>query len=165
MVMSTITLRPVEDADLEIFFQQQCEPDGIWMAAFTAEDPTDRAQFDRHWAKIRADPGITMRAILADGVVVSNIACHGWFGDPEISYGILQAFWGRGIATSALEQFLVIVSERPLYARIASDNQRSRRVLERHGFKQISSEWSYANARKGEIEEAIFQLDRHNQQA
>jgi RimJ/RimL family protein N-acetyltransferase len=162
--MSTITLRLVEDPDVEVFFQQQCEPDGIWMAAFTAEDPSDREQFDRHWAKIRADAGITMRTILADGEVVGNIACHGWFGEPEISYGISQAYWGRGIATSALQQFLAIIRERPLYARIASDNHGSRKVLERNGFTQIGSEWSFANARKQEIEEAIFRLDHHDEQ-
>jgi len=59
-----ILLRAVIDSDLPIFFEQQLDKDANFMAAFTAKDPTDRAAFSAHWAKIMADPGITIRTIL-----------------------------------------------------------------------------------------------------
>ena len=44
-----IILRDVIDSDLAIFFEHQQEPEAVWMAAFTAKDPSDRAAFDAHW--------------------------------------------------------------------------------------------------------------------
>ncbi len=38
-----IALRPVLPTDLDVFFLQQLEPEGIRMAAFTHKDPSDRA--------------------------------------------------------------------------------------------------------------------------
>lgn len=35
------------------------------MAAFTADDPTDRAAFDAHWARVLDGVTITMRMIVA----------------------------------------------------------------------------------------------------
>src|SRR4029077_12890804 len=37
--MSVIALRPVEDADLDALFDQMRDPEAVWMAAFTAENP------------------------------------------------------------------------------------------------------------------------------
>jgi hypothetical protein len=34
--------RPVEDSDLDGLFDQMREPEGVWIAAFTAKDPNDR---------------------------------------------------------------------------------------------------------------------------
>ena len=51
-----ITLRDVTDADLPIFFDQQRDLTYNHMAAFTHKDPDDRAAFDAHWKKIRANP-------------------------------------------------------------------------------------------------------------
>jgi RimJ/RimL family protein N-acetyltransferase len=50
------------------------------------------------------------------------------------------------------------VGIRPLYARAASDNAGSLRVLEKTGFRVIDTEVSFAPARGGEIEETILQL-------
>ena len=112
----TIQLRDVVDADMPIFFAQQKEPAGVQMAAFTAKDPNDRAAFDSQWASIRADRGITLQTILYEEAVAGTILCHSWFGAPEISYWLGEAFWGKGIATAALQQFLKQVTIRPLLA-------------------------------------------------
>jgi len=45
-----------------------------------------------------------------------------------------------------------------VYARAASDNVRSLRVLQKAGFTPIGTEVSYANARRAEIEETILRL-------
>jgi len=54
---------------------------------------------------------------------------------------------------------LDLVPVRPLYARAASDNAESLRVLQKSGFKVIGTETSFAAGRNGEIEETILRLD------
>ena len=132
-----ILLRPLTDSDLPIFFKQQLDEDANFMAAFTAKDPTDHTAFMAHWAKALADPGTTIRTILVEGQVAGHVLVHGWFGEPEVSYWIGKAFWGKGVASQALARFLDIVTSRPLYARVAKDNLASLRVLEKCGFNDL----------------------------
>lgn len=153
-----IQLRDVMDADLAIFFAQQQEPAGMQMAAFTAKDPSDRAAFDSHWAKIRADAGVTLQTIVFQGEVAGTILCHGWFGEPEISYWLGEAFWGKGIATAALKQFLTQLTVRPLFARVAHDNIGSLRVLQKCDFVITAKDKGFAQARGAEISEYILTL-------
>jgi hypothetical protein len=40
--MSVVTLRPVENTDLDAIFEQMRDPESVRMAAFTAQDPSDR---------------------------------------------------------------------------------------------------------------------------
>ena len=115
--------------DLPIFYEQQLDPEANWMAAFTAKDPTDREAFDAHWAKVLADNCITLRTILSDGQVAGSVLCHGWGGEPEISYWLGREFWGKGIATLVLGLFLQLVTDGPLTARVARDNLASIRVF------------------------------------
>lgn len=49
--MPSVALRPVEDADLDTLFEKMRDPESVRMAAFTAEDPDDRAAFDAHMAR------------------------------------------------------------------------------------------------------------------
>jgi len=154
-----LSLREIEQDDLEIFFQHEQDPIAGQMAAFTAENPSDRAAFLDRWTRIFADGNIIGRTILIDGDVVGSILVHNWFGDPEVTYWIDRAHWGKGVASSALQQFLAIVEVRPLLARVASDNHGSRRVLEKCGFKVTGSDTGYANARGEEIVEIVLTLD------
>jgi hypothetical protein len=39
------SLRPLEDGDLDAIYRQVTDPESIRMAAFTAEDQTDRGAF------------------------------------------------------------------------------------------------------------------------
>ena len=153
-----IQLRDVADTDLPIFFAQQQEPAGIQMAAFTAKDPSDREAFDNHWAKIRADAGITMQTILYEGDVAGSIGCHSWFGDPEITYWVGEKFWGKGIATAAVQQFLSQLPTRPLFARVAQDNIGSLRVLQKCGFVITGEDRGFAHGRGQEITEYLLTL-------
>lgn len=153
-----VALRPLLDADLEIYFQNQLDPQANWMAGFTAENPADRAAFDAHWAKVRAHPGVNLRTILYDGQVAGSILCHDWFGEPEVSYWLGREFWGRGLATQALELFLSEEPRRPLAGRVVEDNHASRRVLEKCGFRLTGQERGFANARRAEVTELIFTL-------
>ena len=156
---SKIVLRPVVPADLPIFFAQQLDPVANHMAAFTAKDPTDRAAFDAHWAKILADETIIIRTVLLDGQVAGSVSSFEQFGEREVTYWIGRAFWGKGVATQALAALLAQVETRPIFARAAKDNLASLRVLQKCGFKIIGEDKGFANARGAEIEEFILKLE------
>ncbi|WP_416967402.1 GNAT family N-acetyltransferase [Streptomyces sp. 4F14] len=153
-----VVLRAVHDSDLPVFFRLMADPEGLHMAAFTPEDPTDRDRFDAHWKRNRASDAV-MRTILADGDVVGHAAVYGDPGEREVTYWVDRFYWGRGIATAALRALLAEVPERPLHARAALDNKGSLRVLEKCGFRETGRDTGYANARGGEIEEAVLVLD------
>ena len=155
---ATVFLREMSEEDLPIFFAQQLDASANWMAAFTAKEPTDRAAFMAHWAKIRADEAILIKTILFDGQVAGYVTSHGWFGEPEVSYWLGKEYWGKGIATRALAQFLHQQPVRPLYARAVKDNIASLRVLEKCGFAICGEDKGFANARGEEVEELILSL-------
>ncbi|MCT9081596.1 GNAT family N-acetyltransferase [Streptomyces fulvoviolaceus] len=153
-----IALREVHDSDLPVFFRQMNDPESLRMAAFTPKDPADRDTFDAHWKRVRASDAVH-RTILVDGDVVGSAAVYGEPGEREVTYWIDRAYWGRGIATTALRLLIAEVPERPLYARAAADNAGSRRVLEKCGFRVTARASGYANARGEEIDEVVLTLD------
>lgn len=78
------------------------------------------------------------------------------FGKREVCYWLGREFWGRGVATEALQALLELVPERPLYARVAKRNPASRRVAEKCGFMVFSED---AYEERGErIEEYLLRL-------
>ncbi len=155
-----ITLRPVTAADLPLLFEQQRDREAHHMAAFTHRDPDDRDGYIGWWHRVLAKSEVRARAIEADGALAGSILC---WPDPdgglEISYWLGRAFWGRGIATAALRGFVDGLETRPIFARAASDNRGSIRVLEKSGFVEINREQGFAGARGAEIEETVFRLD------
>ena len=155
---SEIQLRDVRENDLPIFYEQGREPAAVHMAAFTAEDPSDWEAFQVHWAKIMADENILIQTLLFEGRVVGHIASFERFGDLEVTYWLGKEFWGKGLATQALQAFVEIQKTRPLFARAAKDNAASIRVLEKCGFKISGHDKFFANARDQEIEEVILKL-------
>src|SRR5258705_5833872 len=157
--MSVVALRPVEDADLDALFDQMRDPESVRMAAFTPQDPGDRSAFDAHMTRVRSSPDIAHRTVTCDGELAGSIASFVIDGQTEVTYWIDRAAWGRGIATRALALLLDVVTVRPVYARAASDNTGSLRVLQKSGFRIIGTETSFAAARNGEIEETILRLD------
>ena len=156
-----IALRDVEDDDLPIFFEQQLDPEANDMAAFTSGDPENRSAFDAHWRKIRADVTNIIKTILFDRQVAGYVASYidRDFGKREVTYWIGKEYWGKGIATRALTDYLSLVTERPIYGRAARDNVASIRVMEKCGFSVTGYDKGYAVARGEEIEEAILELN------
>jgi RimJ/RimL family protein N-acetyltransferase len=78
----------------------------------------------------------------------------------EVTYWIGRQDWGKGIATRALHEFLARIERaRPLYARAASDNVASIRVLEKCGFTRVGDARAFAHGRNEEIDEVILRLD------
>ena len=70
------------------------------------------------WAEILDDEGIVVRAIVFEGQVAGHISSFEQFGKPAVGYWLGKAYWGQGIATQALSQFLDDLRTRPLYARV-----------------------------------------------
>ncbi|GLW35668.1 GNAT family N-acetyltransferase [Actinoplanes regularis] len=64
-----------------------------------------------------------------------------------------RSFWGQGVASRALALLLEAVRVRPLFARAASDNVRSLKVLQRAGFTITGTDTGFANGRNAEVEE------------
>lgn len=155
---SDLLLRDVIEDDLPIFFEQQLDADANYMAAFTSRNPADRDAFTSHWSKILGDRTTTNKTILFAGRVVGHIASFERLGKPEVTYWLGKEYWGKGLATKALTEFLSHVKERPVYARAAKDNAASIRVLEKCGFKISGEDKGFAHARVKEVEEFILEL-------
>ncbi|MGP9021514.1 GNAT family N-acetyltransferase [Streptomyces sp. BR1] len=153
----TVVLREVQDSDLPVFFGQMSDLESVRVAAFGPEDPTDRARFDAHWARIRASDTV-IRTVLADGEVAGHASVYGPPDDREVTYWVDRALWGRGIATAALSALVALVPHRPLHARAAADNAGSIRVLEKCGFVITGHDRGFANARGAEIDEVVLTL-------
>ena len=156
-----VTLRPVEAGDLDVLFEQQLDAEANAMAAFTSADPSDRAAFDRRWQRTLADPATTNRTIVVTGQVVGNVAVYKdeELDGPEVTYWLGRSWWGRGIATRALELLLREVPTRPLYARCAQMNPASLRVLQKCGFQIVGEDEGFAHAHKKIVREYILRLD------
>lgn len=153
-----LKLRRTEKPDLEHLFQFQLDKEAIYLAAFTPKNPTDKEAYFEKYTKHLEDPTINTQTILVDETIAGSIAKFIMEGDTEITYWIDRKFWGQGIATKALKEFLKIEQSRPIRARVAFDNYGSQKVLEKCGFVKIGMDKGFANARQTEIEEFIYKL-------
>ena len=134
--MEAVVLRDVRPSDLPIFFEQQRDPDAVRMAVFFSRD---REAFDAHWAKILANPECLVQAIEHDGEVAGNIGSWESEGHRCVGYWMGKPFWGKGIATRALKEFLK-QETRLLRAHVAKTNVASIRVLEKCGFTVVGED-------------------------
>ena len=126
-----IQLRNVLESDLPVLFEHQADPVANQMAAFPARD---RDSFLAHWKKILAYESNLIRIILFEEQVAGTIMSFDMDSKREIGYWLGRQYWGKGIATQALTQFLVLERTRPLYGYVVKHNFGSRRVLEKCGF-------------------------------
>jgi RimJ/RimL family protein N-acetyltransferase len=132
--VTKILLRPVVASDLPILFEQQLNRDAVAMSAYPSKD---RGEFMRHWEGILKNKSITAHTVIYREKVAGHVLCWKEKYEMRVGYWIGKQFWGRGIATSALREFLVEVKIRPLYAETANHNIASKRVLEKNGFELL----------------------------
>jgi len=157
--MSTnITLTETVIDDLNTLFQFQLDKTAKYLAAFTSKDSNDKTAYIEKHTKFLADPTKNMRTIKVNDIIVGSLAKFIMENEPEITFWIDKKFWGRGIATTALMEFLKIEKTRPIFGRVAFDNYGSQKVLEKCGFTKIGKDKGFANARQAEIEEYIYKL-------
>ena len=126
-----IALRKVKQKDLSIFYEQQLDPEATTMADFPSRNWD---AFMHHWAQILGDKTNLLQTILYEGQVAGNIVSFDWDHKREVGYWLGKEFWGKGIATGALSEFLKLEVTRPLYAYVVKHNIGSHRVLEKCGF-------------------------------
>ena len=141
-------LRDVVESDLDTFYEHQREPEANEMAIFPARD---REAFDAHWQRILADESLIKKTIVHEGDVAGNIGSWEQDGQRLVGYWVGREFWGKGVATSALAEFVEEVTDRPLHAWVATSNVGSIRVLEKCGFVQVGS-------RTTDVEELLYEL-------
>ncbi len=152
-----LLLRAVEEADLPIFFAHQLDPEATRMAAFPSRD---REAFFTHWrTNILGNPAVVSRTILVGTEVMGNMGA--WTdaesGERCIGYWLGREFWGRGIASAALRQFLQLESTRPLNARVVKHNLGSIRVLEKAGFVRVGED-AFPMSGEDRMEEWVYLL-------
>jgi RimJ/RimL family protein N-acetyltransferase len=149
-----VLLRDVQESDLTVFFEQQLDPEATRMAAFPSRS---RDAFMAHWAKIMADETTALQTVLFRGSVAGNVVSWEQAGERNVGYWFGKEYWGQGIATAALSQFLQHVKTRPLHAHVAKHNLASIRVLQKCGFT-VSREARLSDADGEQGEEFILTL-------
>ena len=158
MTTNHIKLTETEKDDLNAFFEFQLDKEANYLAAFTSKDPNDKIAYIEKYTKHLNDPTINNQTIKFNDVIVGSVAKFVMQNEAEITYWIDRKFWGQGIATTALNEFLKIEQTRPIYGRVAFDNYGSQKVLEKCGFVRVGKDKGFANARQEEIEEYIYKL-------
>ena len=98
-----VLLRDVAEGDLSVFFEHQRDPAANRMFGFPSRDWD---AFAAHWYKILANDSVTKRTVLVDGRVAGNVVRFEQDGEREVGYWIGEEYWGKGVVTEALSQFL-----------------------------------------------------------
>lgn len=157
MTENLIVLRDVLQSDLSFFFEYQRDEEAIKMTSFPARG---ESAFYAHWAKIMSDPNIFIQTIVYNEKIAGSILSFEMEGEREVGYWLGSSFWGKGIATQSLKQFLNQEVRRPLFAHIAKQNIASKNVSEKCGFVVIGEyKWKpFANA--DEVDEFTLQLEK-----
>lgn len=156
--MNHIELRDLDDDDLDAVFEMMRDPEGIAMAAFTAEDPDDRDAFDEWMSRQRGDADVLYQVVTENGGFAGTAAVFTVDGDREVSFWIARHAWNRGVATAALRLLVSREPVRPLFARAAAHNVASIAVFRHAGFTEVSRNVAYAPGLGREVEEIVFAL-------
>src|SRR5438128_7144517 len=147
-----VTLRKITENDIPTLFEQQLDPEAYRLVAFSARNPLDRAAHDAYWAGLLRDERVNAKAVVADGQLAGYVVCFS-LGPRMLGYWLGRDFWGRGIATAAVREFLRGFRPRPLFAAVAKDNVASVRVLAKCGFVVFTEGLSFSDARQAETDE------------
>ena len=158
MIAASIYLRPVSETDVPHFFLHSQEEEAIQMA-HPANAVLEWSEFDQKWSRIRSSHAFFCRSVIFGNEVAGYVAHFSQMGVPSVSYWFARRFWGQGLARRALRLFLEQVADRPLYARVASGNVASLRVLVTNGFNAIGTGSYFSAALGKDVEEVILRLD------
>jgi RimJ/RimL family protein N-acetyltransferase len=130
---SEVRLRDFEEADLEVFLAYEHDPEAVRRSRFP---PRERDAFMTHWRTRVLRPEGRVATVTVDGEVAGYFLSW-WTEDRRfVGYWFGRQFWGRGIGTRAMRQFLGLETTRPLYADPYVGNTASVRLLERCGFRR-----------------------------
>ena len=142
-------LRDVIDEDLPILFAYQRDPA---LNHRCDTPPREEEEFLDRMSTFRTDPTIFVRSIVHEEAVVGIANRFERDGETQLGYWIGRAFWGRGITTLAIKEFLQIDPTRPIIAHVVKDNLASLRVLQKNGFVIFDEYTEKAWYRSGDVE-------------
>ena len=155
-----MSLRDVRPEDLDEFFAHQQDDEANVMSAFAPRNPKDRGVFDYHWAQLLGDERTLVKTIQDEqGRAAGALVCSREGGVPELSFWTAREYWGQGLTTAAVDEFLAEFSERPVRAHVPTDNVGSQKVLKRRGFEVVGEEKVFSNARAAVVVEHVLELD------
>ena len=162
--------RPTRD-DVPTIFEMVSDPQGNLMAR---TKPRPRDVFMARWEVVLVDPAINSQVIeivtpgpgggtggLATREFVGTISVFQSPGETrnEMGYWIARPHWGKGIASRALELFLLQELRRPLHATASMTNLASHRVMLKNGFRLVRRYKSEESDRLMARETAEFLLE------
>lgn len=157
-----VSIRDVEPTDVEVFYQQQLDPEASRRAVFPVRE---RDRFTAKWKEILADEEILVQTVLVDGEIAGNFVCWQQSGRRWVGYWFGREYWGRGAATRGLKLFLERAPWRPLYADPATRNVGSVRVLEKCGFQVVEKLVRPSLLDGEDVEHVVFALDARQESA
>ncbi len=152
---AVLKLRPVVEADLVAFFEQQSDPESVRISSLA---PRPHDVFFAHYARVLVDPTNVLRTIDVDGFPAGHVATFPRDGLQELGYWVAREYWGRGIATWAVNEFLKDIRIRPLHAVTADTNLASIRLLERAGFRRESEIADFGGERSRGVTGIVMRL-------
>ena len=146
-------MRDVIEDDLPILFEHQRDAEARRMAAFPGREWD---AFVAHWrTKVFAEPAAKAMTVELNGRAAGYVASWEQDGKCLIAYWFGKEFWGRGVATAAVGEFLTAhETRRPLHAYVVRANVGSIRVLEKSGFQAVGPPAAGADG----VEEILFRL-------
>lgn len=150
-----LSLREPTLQDLPAFFEFQCDPVAIRMSGFR---PRSQEAFMSHWQGVLEDAGVAKYTIVWERQVAGNLVFFDMGGRRAVGYWLGRDYWGRGLATRALELALSSESQRPLFASVAAHNTASVRVLEKCGFVLVGTAIPPPGARPLDGDELLMRL-------
>lgn len=151
---TSLELKPVGLADAALIFDTwgKRSENFAYLTARAFDGPSDA---QRYIAELFPSPeSIAFHIVTPNGtvgLVKASVLGH----RAQVGYVIDKAFWGRGLATTAVRRILIELEAMPALSRIwatcALDNPASARVLEKTGFvrEAILKNWVTYPARGG----------------
>ena len=133
-----VSLRPLEDRDLDTIYQQVTDPGSVRMAAFTAEDQTDRRAFLNRMSRLRADPSVWYRVIDVDEAIAGPIGSFRIDNQLEVTYWVDRTQWGKGIASAALQ---ILLAEDRRTSTVCPSGLGQRRFASSTGERWVPTRW------------------------
>jgi uncharacterized protein (TIGR00369 family) len=151
-----LRLRPVHEADLAVLHAQQADAEAQRVAGLAGRE---RDAYFVHMGQVLADPANVLRVVEVDGAVAGLVLAFPREGLHELGYWLGRAYWGRGILTRALAEFVPTVGCRPLHAHTAQHNAASLRALQRLGFEQVATRDDFGGDRGPGVPGVVMRLD------
>jgi RimJ/RimL family protein N-acetyltransferase len=157
-VATSVQLRPVVKSDIAQFFEHHLELRPLPAGASVADLEARKATFVDRWEQMLSDKNVMARTIIWKDAVAGYVARLIQRDKPSISCWLGRDYWGKGVATQAVQAFLDLIEKRPIYARVAYDNLAAMQVLRKIGFEIVEHDSFFSDAHGYEIDEIILAL-------